>query len=91
MYKIFIFEDAHEHLRWFRKNDKQSYVKCFDLFLAITQDPRSGIGKPERLKRHPDEEVYSRRVNKKDRVVYTIHEDEKEVDITSFKGHYDDK
>ncbi len=51
-------------------------------------DPRQGIGKPERLK-YFEKEVYSRRVNHKDRLIYTIYEDIKEIDISSFRGHYE--
>jgi len=35
-----------------------------------------------------DKEVYSRRVNHKDRMVYTIFENQNVIDISSFKGHY---
>jgi len=35
-----------------------------------------------------DKEVYSRRINQKDRVVYTIYEYKKEIDISSCMGHY---
>ncbi len=50
--------------------------------------PRKGTGKPERLK-YFEKEVFSRRVNHKDRMVYTIYEELKEIDITSFRGHYE--
>lgn len=86
-YKIKILPNAEADLDWFRKNDKQSYLKSFDLVRSIANDPRAGIGKPERLK-YFDNEVYSRRVNIEDRVIYTIYEQLKEVDISSFKGHY---
>ncbi len=52
------------------------------------EHPRSGTGKPERLK-YFEKEVYSRRVNHKDRMIYTIYENIKEIDISSFRGHYD--
>jgi len=51
------------------------------------EDPRAGTGKPERLK-YFEKEVYSRRVNHKDRMIYTIYEGLKEIDVTSFRGHY---
>jgi len=51
-------------------------------------NPRVGTGKPERLK-YFEKEVYSLRVNHKDRLIYTIYEDLKEIDITSFRGHYE--
>ena len=87
-YKIRILENAQEDLDWLRKNDKTSYIKCFDLVREIINDPRSGTGKPERL-RYFEKEVYSRRVNHKDRLIYTIYESLREVDISSFRGHYD--
>lgn len=87
-YKITILKNAEDDLAWFRKNDKQSYVKCFDLVRATAKIPREGIGKPERLK-YFENIVYSRRVNLEDRMIYTIYEDKKEIDISSFKGHYE--
>ena len=87
-YKICILENAHKDLDWLRKNDKTSYIKCFDLVREIMNDPRNGTGKPERL-RYFDKEVYSRRVNHKDRLVYTIYESLQEIDISSCRGHYE--
>ena len=88
MYRILILKKAQADLEWFRRNDKSSYVKCFDLVRQIMADPRQGIGKPERLK-YFEKEVYSRRVNHKDRLIYTIYEDMKEIDISSFRRHYE--
>ena len=87
-YKISILEGAEEDLAWFRKNDKNNYVKCFDLVRAIAAEPREGIGKPERLK-YFEGEVFSRRVSQEHRMIYTIYEKDKEIDIGSFKGHYE--
>ncbi|MGH8557378.1 MAG: Txe/YoeB family addiction module toxin [Methylococcales bacterium] len=87
-YKISILKNAQEDLDWLRKNDKTSYIKCFDLVREIMNDPRSGTAKPERL-RYFEKEVYSRRVNHKDRLVYTIYEELSQIDISSFRGHYD--
>ncbi|MGD2088397.1 MAG: Txe/YoeB family addiction module toxin [Candidatus Aminicenantes bacterium] len=87
-YKINILKNADKDLDWFRKNDRKNYLKCFDLVRDLMKNPREGLGKPERL-RHFDKEVYSRRVNLTDRMVYTIYENIKEIDVTSFKGHYE--
>jgi len=86
-YKVNILKNANDDLNWFRKNDKNSYVKVFDLVREIMVSPGEGRGKPERLK-YFEKEVYSRRINHKDRLVYTIYEDLKEIDISSCKGHY---
>ena len=87
MFKVKILEKAQADLDWFRKNDRTSYIKCFDLVREIIMHPREGAGKPGRLK-YFEKEVYSRRVNQKDRVIYTIYEEIEEIDITSFRGHY---
>ena len=87
MYGIIIVKKAQSDLDWLRRNDKTSYIKCFDLVRELMDDPRVGTGKPERLK-YFEKEVYSRRVNNKDRMIYTIYEALKEIDATSFCGHY---
>lgn len=87
MYKITIVKNAQHDLEWFKRNDRSSYIKCFDLVRELIANPRDGIGKPERLK-YFEKEVYSRRVNHKDRLIYTIYESLGEIDITSFRGHY---
>ena len=88
MYKINILKKAQSDLDWFRRNDKNSYIKSFDLVRELMINPREGKGKPERLK-YFEKEVYSRRVNHKDRLIYTIYEILKQIDITSFRGHYE--
>jgi toxin YoeB len=88
MFRINIVKKAQKDLSWFRKNDRSSYVKCFDVVREVMENPRVGTGKPERLK-YFEKEVYSRRVNHKDRMIYTIYEGLKEIDITSFRGHYE--
>ncbi len=87
IYKINILENANDDLNTLRRNDKNSYIKAFDLVREIMISPRTGTGKPERLK-YFDKEVYSRRINHKDRLVYTIYESIKEIDISSCIGHY---
>lgn len=89
VYEVKLLKLAKEDILWFKSNDKKSYLKCIALIESIILNPRTGIGKPERLK-HFNFEVYSRRVNKKDRVIYTIYEDKKLVHISSCIGHYND-
>jgi toxin YoeB len=67
-YKVNFLQQAKDDLDWFRKNDKVSYIKCFDLLREIIETPREGTGKPERLK-YFSGEVYSRRVNHNDRLL----------------------
>jgi len=62
-------------------------VKCFDLVRSVAQDPRSGIGKPERLRHFGDTEVWSRRVSLEDRMVYTVYQGSLQVDVSSCRQH----
>ena len=50
MYKVTLLPPAYDDLKLLRKNDKNDYVKCFDLFQDIMRSPREGIGHPKRLK-----------------------------------------
>ena len=52
----------------------------------IAKDPRSGIGKPERLK-HRKSESWSRRIDSKNRAEYII--DQNTITIVSILGHYE--
>ncbi|WP_454946316.1 Txe/YoeB family addiction module toxin [Capnocytophaga granulosa] len=52
--------------------------------------PEKGVGAPEQLK-GKEGQVWSRTLNKKDRIVYEVIEDEKMVIISQFLGHYEDK
>ena len=53
----------------------------------ILEHPRSGIGRPERLKYFPGEEVWSRRVDQWNRLVYKIFDDGT-ILFDSCLGHY---
>jgi toxin YoeB len=90
-FKIIISKEAELHLERLKKDSKNDYIKCFDLVRAILLNPRFGIGKPERLKHYPDLEVWSREINKKDRLVYVINEEYATISIESCLGHYRDK
>jgi toxin YoeB len=88
-YKLDFTKEAFAQLEKLKRSDKQSYTKCFELILAIMTEPRAGIGKPEQL-RYQKEEVWSRRISEKDRLVYTIFEEDELAIIQSVLGHYND-
>ena len=88
IYDVEFSPEALEQLANLRKGDKNAYLKCFDFVLAISNEPRDGIGKPERLKGFGEKEVFSRRVNDKDRFIYAIYESK--VEVISCIGHYND-
>lgn len=71
--------------------DSQLVMKIFALVDEISQDPRRGRGKPERLRYYKGGEFWSRRINHRHRLLYQIHEGKLLVVAISAYGHYDDK
>ena len=62
-------------------------ARIIRLIAETTRTPRSGTGKPERL-RHLGGEVWSRRTTEKDRLVYDIQA--ALITIIACRFHYDD-
>lgn len=70
------------------KSGKQADIKKLENILEeLKIHPFSGIGHPEPLK-HNLSGYWSRRLNKKDRIIYQILEDEVIVVVVSALGHY---
>lgn len=90
-YTIEISKEALADLSKIKKSGKKNC--CFknwkDIF-GIRNTSTTGIGKPEKLK-YKTENVWSRQINKKDRLVYEIIDHEVVVIIISAFGHYNDK
>lgn len=81
----------HEHSfkqfsDWVADN-KKTFDKICKLVKSINSTPFKGEGKPEPLK-HSKQGYWSRRIDKKNRLVYKVSDDE--ITIVSCKGHYDD-
>ena len=89
-YEIVYYKQALKDLQYWRSSGNlNAQKKIFEIITALESDPYSDTpGDPERLKYKVG---YSRRINSKDRIIYDIYEDEKEVVIFSMRGHYDDK
>jgi toxin YoeB len=62
------------------------FSKIILLIKNIQKHPFSGLGKPEHLK-HKIPPCWSRRINKKDRLVYRIKNNQ--IEIISILGHYE--
>jgi toxin YoeB len=90
-YLIKISKSAEKDLSLLKRSGKKSDIeKVTAFFKEISLDPKAGTGKPEQLK-HYDGEVWSRRINQKDRFVYEIYEGEVLVVVIQALGHYNDK
>lgn len=87
-YKIELTETAVEDIsNYLKHGDKVSFNKIQSLIDELSMHPRTGTGKPEELK-HSLSGYWSRRINKKDRLIYTIHDEVVTVVIVSASGHY---
>lgn len=90
-YIIKISKSAEKDLILLKKSGRKSDIeKVTTIFKEIVDNPRFGTGNPEQLKYY-DGEVWSSRINKKDRFVYEIYEDEVLVVVIQALGHYQDK
>ncbi|MBQ7690082.1 MAG: Txe/YoeB family addiction module toxin [Muribaculaceae bacterium] len=88
MYEIIISPKAIVHLRRLQSNEPTAYEKAVVLIEELKVHPRTGTGHPEPLKGGVN---WSRRISKKHRLVYSIHDEKIHIDILSAWGHYDDK
>jgi toxin YoeB len=85
--KLSITSGALEDLETWSMTNPKVLSKRIRLIAETTRTPRTGTGKPERLK-HLGGEVWSRRITEKDRLVYDIQADV--VTIVACRFHYDD-
>ena len=88
-YSIIINKLADSHLKRIEKSgDKTSLRKVKQIFEELELHPTTGTGSPELLK-HNLTGFWSRRINKKDRLIYQIIEEPNHlVVIISALGHY---
>jgi toxin YoeB len=85
--KLSITSGAMEDLETRSTINPKVLAKIIRLIAETARTPRTGTGKPERLK-HLGGEVWSRRITEKDRLVYDIHSDV--ITIIACRFHYDD-
>jgi toxin YoeB len=88
-YQIIVKPKAEsDFLKIERSGDKSSIKKLETIILELESHPYTGVGQPEQLKHHLTG-YWSRRINKKDRLIYqVIEEPEQWVVIISALGHY---
>jgi toxin YoeB len=88
-YFVDIKDEAKIHFLKIYKSGDQATIKRLEIIIKeLTQHPTTGIGKPELLKYNLSG-YWSRRINKKDRIIYEIIEEpERMVVVISALGHY---
>jgi toxin YoeB len=88
-YTIILSKKAMKDLEKITKNKKLS-TKLQEIFDELKTNPYSPYFKFEKL-RFNNSGLYSKRLTKKDRIVYSIEESIVNVNVISILGHYDDK
>lgn len=80
-------EDIEKH----KKSGDQTILKKLNTLLQeLMLHPKTGTGQPEKLK-HDLAGLYSRRINRKHRLVYDIKDEIVTVIVVSAHSHYGDK
>ena len=90
-YRVIFSKLATSHLTYHKKSGRKSDLKKIQQIVAeLALTPETGTGEPERLKGNLSG-FWSRRINKKDRIIYRIEHTEILVFVVTAKGHYFDK
>lgn len=87
MSNISFADDAWSEYLYWQTQDKKTLKKINSLLKDIQRSPFEGAGKPEPLK-NDKSGMWSRRINEKDRLVYSVSNDY--IIVYQCKGHYDD-
>ena len=89
-YKVVYAPRAENGLVKLLREEPKTYQKALKLIKELYEHPRTGTGKPEPLKGNRAHQ-WSRRISRKHRLVYEIHDTEVVVLVLTTYGHYDDK
>jgi len=91
IYQLITSKEADEDMAFLKKSEINAYHKAKELFRELKEHPRTGTGKPELMRHGKFRGLWSRRINKKHRLVYSIHDKEVVVIVLTAKDHYEDK
>lgn len=90
MYTLTFSDQAKEDLARLKRNEPAAFHKATALLQELQIHPRTGTGKPEPLKGNLNG-TWSRRINTRHRLIYSIEDQIIAVSIISSYGHYGDK
>ena len=91
MYTLLITVQAKKDIAFLKKNGGKAVTKKIEkLLLELTEHPKTGAGQVEQL-RGEKQGQWSRRIDRKNRLIYTIIDEIVTVEVVSARGHYDDK
>jgi toxin YoeB len=91
MYSLHITVQAINDIAFLKKNGGKAVTNKIEiLLLELIEHPQSGTGQVEQLK-GDKQGLWSRRIDKKNRIIYTIDDEILTVEVIAAKGHYDNK
>jgi toxin YoeB len=89
-YSVKVTEEARKHLRQIYKSGNKAVIRKIEqLFVELSEHPYTGTGQPEQMKYIQG--MWSRRLDKKNRLRYTVEEKIVTVYVVSASGHYNDR
>ena len=90
-YTLEISSKARRELQsHYKSGNKSTIRKIEQIFHELSETPYQGTGNPEPLK-YKLTGYWSRRINRKDRIIYKVIEERVIVLVVSAIGHYGDK
>lgn len=90
IYTLTFSETAKSDIEYLKRAEPKAYEKLITLLEELREHPMTGICKPKLLSKNRKGQ-WSRRINKKHRLIYEIKGSIICVYILSARGHYDDK
>lgn len=91
IYELILMPEAEAHLKeWIKSGQKKTLKKIYDLLEELKNHQTTGTGQIEQLKGDLIG-LWSRRITKGARMIYSIEDDKVIVTVVSLKGHYGDK
>lgn len=86
---VLLTQQAKDDIAKHKKSgNKVSEAKIKKILEELKENPFYGTGKPEQLK-HQLRGFWSRRINQKDRIIYSVEEEVVTVEVVSAMGHYE--
>ncbi len=86
-YKLSFSQEAELQIARFRKSSPKIYNKIISLTKELIEHPKTGTGKPERMK-YNYSGYWSRRITQEHRMIYRIDNEKVIVFVISVEGHY---
>ncbi len=91
IYRLRLTPNALMDIQRHKKSGDKKLLKKIEVLLEeLRKHPRTGTGQPEQLV-HDLQGLYSRRINRKHRLIYNIQDDIVTVIIMNAYSHYGDK